>query len=329
MPHSASSKRSASRRASTPAAAGKGKKARRSSSAEPQKEIFIPATLVKQIGAGAMGNCTMYRTNGGDEYVLKTFKDDFNNADVRMGLEIEALRRLDHPNIVPVIHFTTEPPSFIMPYYGNGNLRSFLEGRTKRVKEEADDDNEEEEDDHGSEDAEEEDDEAGTPKRCAVAPVVAVTWMAQLLEALEAAHNAQVLHRDLKAENILIDDDEAVLIADWGCAYLFEDGSHSTMNMGTVRAPELFKGAHPSPRTDVYCLGDVFETILEFSDNPFFSEFMTESIINKMMHRTPELRFQNCGEVRAALKVAINAFTAAVEQRQRQHAQEHQRRVWG
>ncbi len=81
----------------------------------------------------------------------------------------------------------------------------------------------------------------------------------QLLAALSAIHGANVLHRDLKPRNVLVDRDDRLVVTDFGCgAPRGRDGEGARAEFaGTPRfmAPELFAGGPPTPGTDGYALG--------------------------------------------------------------------------
>ncbi|NOY27742.1 MAG: serine/threonine protein kinase [Oligoflexia bacterium] len=82
----------------------------------------------------------------------------------------------------------------------------------------------------------------------------------RLAEALGAAHRAGVLHRDLTARNVLIDDHGAPVLTDFGLARLANQGTaHSTALLGTAGfvAPEIMAGERADPRSDLYGLGAV------------------------------------------------------------------------
>ncbi|WP_232295428.1 serine/threonine-protein kinase [Parafrankia sp. EUN1f] len=83
--------------------------------------------------------------------------------------------------------------------------------------------------------------------------------------ALEHAHGKGVLHRDIKADNILFDDAGLVKVADFGIAKIF-DGSAAAASMiaGTpmYMAPEVISAGRLGPATDLYAIGVVLYQVL-------------------------------------------------------------------
>ena len=86
----------------------------------------------------------------------------------------------------------------------------------------------------------------------------------QLCGGLAAAHDQGVLHRDLKPANILIDDQGAVRITDFGIAIPRDSGSHHrlTGTPGYMAPEQLLQGTSLTERTDVYALGLVLYELL-------------------------------------------------------------------
>ncbi len=84
----------------------------------------------------------------------------------------------------------------------------------------------------------------------------------QLAEALDYAHRNGVIHRDVKADNVMIlDDDSRVKLADFGIARLRQAGGQAAMDEGEVvgtpnyMAPEQVRGEAVDGRSDLYSLG--------------------------------------------------------------------------
>ncbi|MDP2305552.1 MAG: serine/threonine-protein kinase [Pseudomonadota bacterium] len=82
----------------------------------------------------------------------------------------------------------------------------------------------------------------------------------RLAEALGAAHRAGVLHRDVTARNVMVDDRGTPMLTDLGLARIGEGGTaRSTALVGTAGflAPEVLAGVRSDPRSDLYGLGAV------------------------------------------------------------------------
>ena len=79
---------------------------------------------------------------------------------------------------------------------------------------------------------------------------------------LAAAHATGVLHRDLKPQNVMIDERGDVVLVDFGLAEL--DGAHEAGVAGTPRymAPEAWRGQAPTPQTDFYSFGVVLYELI-------------------------------------------------------------------
>lgn len=79
-----------------------------------------------------------------------------------------------------------------------------------------------------------------------------------VLDALAAAHRADIVHRDVKPENVILADDGRVKVADFGLAKIISTASSSTgILMGTVAylSPELVEHGQADLRSDVYAAG--------------------------------------------------------------------------
>ena len=105
----------------------------------------------------------------------------------------------------------------------------------------------------------------------------ALKFTRQLCAALEAAHNEEVVHRDLKPQNILVDKSDNIYVSDFGLAKSLE--SEATMMtrtgqiLGTPRymSPEQVEAVEVDHRADLYSLGLIMYEMLT-ADIPFRGE---------------------------------------------------------
>ncbi len=212
--------------------------------------------------------------------------DRFDEASrARFERELKAMGRLSgHPNIVTVHqagHTELGNPYILMAYEEGGSLAGRLAA-------------------------------GGAPWRDVLAGGIAVAG------ALETAHRAGVLHRDVKPENILISRYEAFKLADFGLArprraVAPNDGLRVTASV-LHAAPELLRGEPATVATDVYALGSTVFTWL--AGRPAFApadgEPVTEVLARIAASPLPDLRQHGVPEpVCAALERAMAKDPAA------------------
>ena len=153
-------------------------------------------------------------------------------AEARFLREAEAARRLDHPNILPVLAYGRDDDLeyMVLPFMSGGALTARINAFTR-----------------------------GMPLP------LAADYLNQIAAALDYAHERGVIHRDVKPANILLDADGRLLLADFGIARVFETpGFHALATLtaegqmlGTpaYMAPEQLDGPRVSHRADIYALG--------------------------------------------------------------------------
>lgn len=134
----------------------------------------------------------------------------------------------------------------------------------------------------------------------AIAPAEAMDIMAAITEGLAYAHRLGVIHRDLKAENILIERGGAIKIADFGIAKW--EGSSLRTETGVVlgtpsyMAPEQVRGEKVTPRTDVYALGVIFYEMLT-GRLPFFGKTPMETALKQLHDEAPRIDVPGAGHL--------------------------------
>ncbi|XP_067631675.1 uncharacterized protein Sik3 isoform X2 [Eurosta solidaginis] len=136
----------------------------------------------------------------------------------------------------------------------------------------------------------------------------------QLVLAVQYCHSMGVVHRDLKAENVLLDKDMNIKLADFGFSNRFEDGSPLTTWCGSppYAAPEVFQGLeYDGPKADIWSLGVVLyalvcgalpfngDTLLELKGRvvtgkfriPYFMSRDCEHLLRNMLVVEPDRRY--------------------------------------
>jgi serine/threonine-protein kinase len=165
----------------------------------------------------------------------------------------------------------------------------------------------------------------------------AVRIATQIASALQAAHNAGVVHRDLKSDNVfLTDEDDAfdhVKVLDFGISrFLSVDDKQKGMVMGTPEfmAPEqITDPEHVDRRADIYALGVILYEMLT-ARRPFATDEdprqlmkrivreapppmmrpevphgLSDMIMSKLLAKHPDQRYQRMSDVEAALETFV------------------------
>src|SRR5271169_875102 len=165
----------------------------------------------------------------------------------------------------------------------------------------------------------------------------------QLADALAHAHSRGVIHRDLKAANVIVTPSGRLKVLDFGISRRFEpgrvgdgttvldqswDSQHTFTGTLPYIAPEILKGQEADVRSDIWSLG-VMLYEMAAGQRPFRGSTAFElsaailrerapeispplppvlkSVIDKSLNKDPGQRYQSAGEVRAALEAASTA----------------------
>ncbi|KAI9311662.1 hypothetical protein BX666DRAFT_1994213 [Dichotomocladium elegans] len=94
----------------------------------------------------------------------------------------------------------------------------------------------------------------------------------QVAEAVQHLHHHKIVHRDIKDENIILDESGTVLLIDFGSAAYYRPGKEFETFCGTMEywAPELLQGiSYEGPPQDIWSLGILLHTLI-FRETPFY-----------------------------------------------------------
>lgn len=211
--------------------------------------------VIEEIGRGGMG--VVYRarqTQANRNVALKLVLSGINANPIELGrfrTEAEAISRLQHPNVVCVFEVgnINGNPFYSMELCSGGSL-----AKPKYI---------------GSFD-----------------PTKAATFIRKVALGLAAAHDAGVIHRDIKPGNILLTADGEPKLADFGLAKCIKTDSDDSLTttgaiLGTpsYMAPEQAAGLREiGPAADIYSLGAVLYELLT-NQPPFKTSSITETIL--------------------------------------------------
>jgi tetratricopeptide (TPR) repeat protein len=174
----------------------------------------------------------------------------------------------------------------------------------------------------------------------ATAPEQTLAWLSQAAEALDAAHELGIVHRDVKPANLLLDERGEVAAADFGIARIGDDPSGGMTATGTVLgtagylAPEQALGHGATAASDRYALGVVGYELLTGS-RPFERGSETaeaaahihepvppassrndsltpevDRLFDRALAKDPDARFPTAGAFVAALRDALETREA-------------------
>ena len=169
-------------------------------------------------------------------------------------------------------------------------------------------------------------------------PSLAVGYARQIAAGLNAAHQANIVHRDLKTENIMVGtgsmpDVERVKILDFGLAYRPQDPIQADVQtgvqafVGTPRAaaPELVMGERADARADIFALGVLLYELLT-ARSPFVGPSFLETVRRVATLRQPPVRQIN-PRVPSDLSDLVDALLEKDPERRPQNAAEVFRRL--
>ena len=147
----------------------------------------------------------------------------------------------------------------------------------------------------------------------------------QLTSGLEAAHSVGVIHRDMKPENVLLDENGNAIIIDFGIARRVDA---STTQPGTwmgspaYLAPEQLLSLPPTAQTDIYALGVIIYEML-IGEHPYAGLPPNQIMMRVIRQPLPDVR-----ERRPELSSAINDFLQKATTREREDRYKSMHSLW-
>lgn len=223
--------------------------------------------ILKEIGKGGMGvvykaqDTKLHRAVAVKALAAELVGDE--KARTRFLREARAASAIDHPNICTVYEINEVEGIlfFVMPYIEGKTLKKFVNGRPLPLDQ-------------------------------------ALDFALQLVDALAEAHHRNVLHRDIKAANIMINERRQVKILDFGLAKLtrpsgedsliINDLTQAGTPFGTASymSPEQAKGEAADARSDIFSLGTVLYEMLN-GRLPFPGKNSVD-VMHAVMHQEPQ-----------------------------------------
>ncbi|XP_051866327.1 MAP/microtubule affinity-regulating kinase 3a isoform X3 [Pristis pectinata] len=193
--------------------------------------------LLKTIGKGNFAKVKLARhILTGREVAIKIIdKTQLNPTSLqKLFREVRIMKCLNHPNIVKLFEVieTEKTLYLVMEYASGGEVFDYLVAHGRMKEKEA------------------------------------RAKFRQIVSAVQYCHQKQIVHRDLKAENLLLDADMNIKIADFGFSNEFTIGNKLDTFCGSppYAAPELFQGKkYDGPEVDVWSLGVILYTLVSGS----------------------------------------------------------------
>lgn len=257
--------------------------------------------ILEKVGVGGMAEVFKGKDHKLNRFVaVKVLKDEFreNGGFIKkFKEEAQAAAGLAHPNIVNVYDVGDERGIYyiVMELVEGITLKNYIERKGRLTIKEA------------------------------------TSIAIQMSAGLEVAHNNQIVHRDIKPQNIIISREGKVKVTDFGIAKATTSQTTTSAAMGSVHyaSPEQARGGYVDHRSDIYSLGVVLYEMVTgrvpfdgdtavtvavkhlqeemVAPTVYNSEipFSLEQIIRKCMEKSPDRRYQDIGDLLADLKQSL------------------------
>ncbi len=257
--------------------------------------------ILEKIGVGGMAEVFKGKDHKLNRFVaVKVLKEEFRSNDAfvkKFKEEAQAAAGLAHPNIVNIYDVGDENGIYyiVMELVEGITLKEYIERKGRLTVKEA------------------------------------TSIAIQVSAGLEIAHNNQIVHRDIKPQNIMISREGKVKVTDFGIAKATTSQTTTSNAMGSVHyaSPEQARGGYVDHRSDIYSLGIVLyemvtgrvpfdgETAVAVAVKHLQEEMVPpsaycreiphslEQIIRKCTQKSPDRRYQDIGDLLADLKQSL------------------------
>jgi eukaryotic-like serine/threonine-protein kinase len=222
--------------------------------------------IMKMIGGGGMANVYLARDIILDRDVaIKVLRFDFSNDEQfikRFRREAQAATSLNHENIVSIYDVGEDEGIYyiVMEYVHGYTLKQYIQMHAP----------------------------LSVPKTLNI--------MAQLTAAIAHAHQNRIVHRDIKPQNILMDENGVVKVTDFGIAVALTSTTITQTNsvLGSVHylSPEQARGGIATEKSDIYSLGIVMFELLT-GRLPFSGESAVSIVLKHLESETPSPKAWN------------------------------------
>ena len=222
--------------------------------------------IVKSIGEGGMANVYLANDKILDRKVaIKVLRGDLSSDDKfirRFQREALSVSNLSHPNIVEVYDVGEEDEEYYI-------VMEYIEGKTLKQL---------------------------LKKRESLTLTEVIDIMTQLTDGISHAHESYIIHRDIKPQNIMIQDDGRIKITDFGIAMALNATQLTQTNsvMGSVHylPPEQASGKGATVKSDIYSMGILMYELLT-GTVPFKGDNAVEIALKHMKDKIPSIRKQD------------------------------------
>lgn len=286
--------------------------------ASPHPSQIGAFSILALLGVGGMGKVYLARDHQGKQVALKVLLPELTAATLdrlRFEREFDIASQMDHPGLVSVYERSFEND---LCYYSMEFVQGVDLGRRFQAN-------------------------SGQSFSRQVGQE-ALQFFIQLADALHYLHQHNIIHRDLKSENVLVDNQNQVRLLDFGLACFHKVASKANritspgMVLGTpyAMAPEQIVGDGADVRSDIYSLGvmiyqifcqrlpfeapdpmAVLYQILNQPVPPFHVEIPAPeglgALVTQLLSKEPHQRPRDAGEVKQRLEALSGAWNGQVE----------------